>query len=137
MNNIQVFNRIAAFVFKELYESFPKPIIIRAGDIRSMAEIEDADWWEETRGIKGNSAGVAIIWLHDEGFIRYQTGSNDGSQFFGVVLTNKGFAALNRTPDALQAKPTVGDRLKELSKNATTEFVGGLVKIALSQLQPT
>jgi hypothetical protein len=135
MSNIDVFNRVVAVVFKQLYEAFPKPICISAGDIRLAAEIADEDWWEETRGLKGNTAGAAVIWLHDEGFIRYVSTTGSGTQFAAVVLTSKGFAALNRTPDALEPKPTVGERLKDLSKTATSEFVNGLVKVALSQLQ--
>lgn len=136
MSNIEVFTRVTAEVFKELYEAFPKPIILQAHDLRSKADISDEDWWEESRGIKGNSAGVAIIWLHDEGFIRYQTGSNDGSKFTGVVLTTKGLTAMNRPIKSLEASPTVGDRLKELSKTTSTEIVVGLVKIALSVFEP-
>lgn len=133
MNNIEVFNRIVATVFKELYGSFPKPLVLRTSEIRSSSEIADADWWEVTRGAKLNPVGCALIWLHDEGFIRY-TDESACSMFVNVILTAKGFAALNKSPESLSSKPTIGERLKELSMTASSEAVSSLVRIALGTL---
>jgi hypothetical protein len=132
MSNIEVFNRVVATVFKELYSSFPKPVFLKAAELRVAAEITDDAWWEVTRGANLNPVGCALIWLHDEGFIRYSDEAGC-SVFANVVLTAKGFAALNKSPESLASKPTIGERLKELSKTATSETVSNLVKIALSQ----
>ena len=131
MNNIEVFNRVTAEVFKELYENFPKPIILKAAELRAAAEITEDGWWEVSRGARLNPAGCALVWLNAEGFIRYSDESGC-SLFANVILTAKGFAALNKSPESLSSKPTIGERIKEMSKTATAEMVGSLVKTALS-----
>lgn len=126
MDNIEIFNRIVVATFKDLYENFPRPMLILTSKIRSQVEISNEDWWEQ---MKQNPVSSALIWLRDEQFIRYAD-QTSGSQFIDVVLTSKGFAALNKSPEALSTQPTIGDRVKEYSKTCTKEAVGAIVKMA-------
>ena len=131
MNNIDVFNRVVASAFRQLYESFPKPTTLKAGDMRDDCGLstEEDGWWE-AKSNHMNPIGCALVWLNDEGFIRYLDQSGY-TTFVNVVLTSKGFAALSKSPESLQSKPTIGQRFKELSKTASSESVSALVKFAL------
>lgn len=130
MTNIEAFNLITAEIFKELYSQFPRPITFSVREFRGRLNLPEEAWWEQERGAKLNPAGCALIWLQEEGFVRY-TGESACLTFSGLVLTSKGLAALNKTPEALSAKPTIGERLKELSRTASVETVGSLVRLAL------
>lgn len=133
MTNIELFNVTTAAVFRDLYAQFPRPIALDVPALRTQLEIPEEDWWEVARGTPLNPIGCAIHWLRDEGFVRF-TQESACVKFFGVVLTSKGFAALNRAPESLSAKTTVGDRLKSLSVAASTETVAALVRTALSSV---
>lgn len=130
MTNIELFNDVTAEIFRQLYSNFPRPITIEVSKIKSSVRIPKEAWWEDTRW-KLNPVGCALEWLRDEGFVRYKDQAA-GLQFSDVILTSKGFAALNRSPESLETKPTIGERLKELSDTASTETVSGLVRLALS-----
>ena len=127
MDNIERFNRIAAALFKRLYESFPTPIVrFDSNSLREPAGLPP---------VEGNSmiseAGAVVKWLQEEGFVRYANASH-GQHYSMVVLTQKGLAAMNSVPDALAPTQTVGERLKELSRETSTQTVAQLVQIAIT-----
>ena len=129
MDNISLFNYVTASVLRLLYENFPNPIMLDTGKLRVEFGISDEDWHEYRGG--GNSIGSDIRWLGDEGFVRYASEAGRGTAFASAVLTAKGLSALNRSPDVLTPKPTIGERLKEVGKTAATETITSLVKAAL------
>jgi hypothetical protein len=131
MDNIDVFNRIVVVVFQALHQAFPRPVTLAAREIRQQAEIPDDDWWEANHGTRGNSAGAAIVWLNDEGFLRYSAPTSDGSMFAGAVLTAKGLAILNRIPISIETRSTLGERLKDLTSTATREAVSAFVRMLI------
>jgi len=120
MDNISLFNYVTASVLRLLYENFPNPIMLDTGKLRVEFGISDEDWHEYRGG--GNSIGSAIRWLGDEGFVRYASEAGRGTAFASAV---------NRSPDVLTPKPTIGERLKEVGKTAATETITSLVKAAL------
>jgi hypothetical protein len=128
MNNIDQFNAIVAGIFCRLYSEFPKPVHLEVEKLRTELGVEAKDWWQERNG--SNPIGSAIEWLQVEGFIRYSSQAHC-QLFANVVLTAKGFAALNKVPDALTSKPTIGERIKELSCVMSSEVASSLVRIAL------
>lgn len=129
MNNIEQFNQITASILKLLYENFPKPLFVHTSELREAFGIEEKDWWQDRIGT--NPIGITIRWLAAEGFVRYSDDSK-GLSFAGLVLTSKGLAALHKVPEALSPRTTIGERLKELSKDASAETVKHLVTLALS-----
>jgi hypothetical protein len=131
MNNIEVFNQVVATVFKELYENFPKPVVLQVKDIRTKAMILDEDWWEMKSGTKANPVYSAVIWLQEEGYLRFTTHSAP-TIFHDVILTSKGFAALNKAPESLTTQPTIGERLRAMTGTMTKDGVGELVKFAFA-----
>lgn len=127
MDNIERFNRIAAALFKVLYESFPKPLVtFRSDSLRESAGLPPVHEHEVI-----NETGQTVKWLQDEGFIRYSSSARD-QHFTMVVLTQKGLAAMNSVPDALAPTQTVGNRLKELGRETSTQTVGQLVQFAIT-----
>lgn len=134
MEKMEFFNLTAAALFKLLLAEFPQPIHhFITEDFRTKYGLPQisTDPMEPSADI-----GVVIDWLTHEGFIRTTGGTGWGASYTGMVLTSKGLAAINRVPDSLQPTVTVGDRLKELSMDATKEAVASVVRAALSFALP-
>lgn len=131
MDNIDIFNRAVAGVLKKLYAEFPRPVELDTQSLGQELGFTSGEMQETV--VRGNSIGWAIAWLGEEGFIRYSDSAGRNRHFANVVLTAKGLTCLNRTPESLEAKPTIGQQLKGLSVTASAEFVAGLVQIALRQ----
>lgn len=126
MDNIERFNRTAAAVFKALYQRFPTPII--RFDVESLRE--PAGIPPLPADARFNEMGDAVVWLGAEGFLRYSDGPTDGRHFTKVVLTQKGLEAMSRVPESVGV--SVGDRLKELGRETSSQTVATLVQFAIS-----
>ena len=109
-----------------LYETFPKPITLDVAKFR-----RDAGLPENSNADDSDEIGDVVNWLKDEEFINHSGEGGWGQLFTKVVLTAKGLAALNRVPDSLEPQITVGARLKELSRTASSEVVNVLVQTAI------
>ena len=128
MDNIEFFNRTTAALFKVLLAKFPSPILrFDTENFRTESGLPANPSAEDSDDI-----GDVIKWLQAEGYIRVRDEAGFGQMFTGVVLTAKGLEALNRIPDSLTPKMTVGERLKELSREASREVVTSLVTVALT-----
>ena len=127
MTNIERFNKVAAALFKVLYEKFPTPIV--RFDVESLREPAGLPPPEPNAHF--SDLGSTVKWLADEGFIRYGSANFD-RHFTMVVLSQKGLEAMNRVPDTLEPKVTVGERLKELGREASVQTVGALVQLAIT-----
>lgn len=70
---------------------------------------------EETKRRESRHAvyGAAVEFLADEGYLRYGSQAGGARYFAKVVLTSKGLAALQKTPEAMISPPskTIGDAL--------------------------
>lgn len=127
MDNIERFNRIAAALFKRLYQSFPTPIV--RFDSETLCEEAGVPPTADVSVMLCESGSV-VKWLSEEGFVRYSSMSH-GHHFTMILLTQKGLVAMNCVPDALAPNQTVGERLKELGRETSTQTVAQLVQIAL------
>lgn len=135
---INIFDAICGALLLHLYESFPVrlhvefkdlPLNDELGDL-SAAEIEQ--WMEvffET-----------VLWLEQEGFIRFQTGTDD-RDFFGVQLTMSGLAILRAIPESVDSskqslidkfKSAFGEGGKIVSSEGLKIAVGSLVSMSSS-----
>ena len=79
-----------------------------------------------------------VLWLHDNGYIRIDQNGDSGN-FYGVSLTNQGFAVLGGQPDGLD-RP-LGAKMKEaassvggeIRSSVISELIGTLVGAAAKQ----
>ena len=134
MDNMVFFNRLTLALFAKLYTAFPTPIDL---DIKAVAmEVipEDAD--NETTWNCLSAAEDALDFLAQEGFLTHKGGGLDGGTLLQVRLTLRGLAILGSTPDALEGRTPMIDRIKKAlaggAKEAGSEAVKQLAQQAFS-----
>ena len=134
MDNITFFNRITLALFEKLYLSFPTPTEL---DIKSLAMSvipEDAEFDEAWNSLQ--AAEDTINFLEQEGFLTHKGSYLEGGTFLQVRLSLKGLAILGSTPDALESKQSLIDRIRKTlaggAKEAGTEAVKLLTQQALA-----
>ena len=135
--NIEVFNQVAAHSFVRLYHAFPTPVDLDPGII-VMDVALDEKYAADSPHHEALTASAAdtIQYLIDEKFIRLTGGASDLSfrGFQGAVLTGKGFALLQKTPDAVDAavdRRSYLERIKSTiasgAKGAAPEALGAII----------
>ena len=116
-------NKWIAIILGELYENFPKRIILCPEEIDKNADFQAQEAIKDL-----------IIWLKEEGIIRYENTDISGC-FNDVSLTLKGFTVLNAVPDPLKKKENIGEffktAIKESSINAINQAVSKLFQTLL------
>ena len=133
MTNIELFDRYAAAIFGELYESFPIKTDIDARKISGHAETNEYGAICDSTGRRSKEAEIAyatIEWLADTGYVR----AKDKLYPFGYsqcVLTAEGLRLLKAVPDSVQIKTTVGDKLVRLLKEGSIEMAKDVVRSLL------
>lgn len=122
--NIQVFNRHVAEIFRRLYEGHPLPMPVSWADLTGDQSTPDAP-------PSHKAAMYAARWLEAEGYIR---GPVDGHKLVGV-LTSRAFAVLG-TPSALKESGGAWyDELREgLAGTARDAALGHIVPRLLQAL---
>lgn len=135
--NIEVFNQVAARTFVMLYEAFPaprnlEPALIGLDVVLSEKYPPDGTHHEALV----SSVWSAIQYLIDESYIRLDPNSRDLSVagYAGAVLTSKGFALLQKTPESVDPnvdRRSFFDRLKDVTtsgvKASAPEAVGAII----------
>ncbi|UXZ55958.1 hypothetical protein LOS15_08020 [Halomonas sp. 7T] len=127
---MEKFNRLVGLLFGTLYEEFPVPLRLDAGDYLEKTIDEDdyegsfnfSEYFEHT-----------VKWLETAGYIWI---SQDFSSMDGyeveVVLSEKGLEVLRRVPSSLEGSESIGERLARFAKSKTSEAVGVLISAAIS-----
>ncbi len=122
MKNIEMFNRLNACLFAELYENFPKPII----------HLSVVSFCEKYECIDAQDIFKATMdFLAYEGLIRYKDSTNTYSGFSQVILTLKGFGILNKVPDSLKPQESVGEVVVEKLKSGAFNIASDVIQNAL------
>jgi hypothetical protein len=116
MSNMDDFNEATALILAKLYEAFPQRISFKVTDL-----IEGAD------ANKLRNYGDTILFLTNEGFIRWDTRSSNES-FNHVTLTSKGLTVLNIEPNALQEKISLGTKLMSVVREGSKEVMRTVVQ---------
>lgn len=133
MDNIAFFNRVTLTLFEKLYSSFPTPIELDVNLIAMSVIPEEAEY--EEAWISLQAAENAIDFLEQEGFLTHKGKFCEGG-FLQVRLSMKGLAILGSTPDSLEGKQPLIDRIRKLltggAKEAGTEAVKQLTQQALA-----
>ncbi len=126
--NIEIFNRIVAITLVNLYELFPRKILLRADEVGYHAaegvNVEDA------LSTIVEIAQDSIEFLVTEGFIRYddsdKTLADLPSDFLNASLTMRGLALLGVTPkgvdETIDRRPLI-DQLKNAVKSGVVDGV--------------
>lgn len=126
MDNIAFFNRLTLALFARLYESFPTPIDI---DIKAVAmevipeEADNTTTWNSLQ-----AAGDAVDFLAQEGFLTHKGGYMEGGTVLQVRLTLRGLAILGSTPDSLEGKTPLIERIKKALAGGAREAGSEAVK---------
>lgn len=116
MSNMDDFNEAVAVILAKLYETFPRGTLLVVRDLAKDASDDRL----------GNFGGT-ISFLQKEGFISYESRLRD-EQFNGVVLTSKGLAILNSTPESLKESKSLGSKLVAVLKEGSKEAIKALVQ---------
>lgn len=125
--NIDDFNRGCALIMGRLYGSFPKPVPI---NIQYLDEGQD-----KPDGEALETYGATMEFLAEEGYVRFgsKAGPENARLFMNVRLTSKGLAALNRSPESLNApKGTIGDRVVAWSKDTIAGVASDAIRHAVA-----
>jgi hypothetical protein len=135
--NIEVFNIVAAKVLVKLYEAFPTPTnidptVLGIGVLLEEKYAEGSPQYQHLL----TAADATIRFLIDEGFVRVSDGPQclEVRGFQSLVLTSKGFALLQKTPESVDSsvdRRSYFERLKSVTaagaRLAATEAIGPLV----------
>jgi len=135
--NIEVFNVVAAKVLVLLYEAFPTPANVNPLAI-GLDVLLGKNYGTDSPQYKHliTSAEASVQFLIDEGFIRVAKGPRyaEVRGFQNIVLTSKGFALLQKTPEAVDStvdRRSYFERLKsatvEGTKVVAKESIGAVV----------
>lgn len=139
MKNIEMFDIFTGYIFKELYENFPIPLVMESEDmIRSIPKT--ALPVEADNGTLIFSE--TMFWLEDSGFIRFQSPKKSTpimnlepyTYFHMVTLTAKGLEVMKRVPKSLRRENSIGDDIVEAAKSGIKTKLSDLVAAALSQV---
>ncbi len=120
MNKIEVFNKGAALILAKLYEEFPTPTILDVTQLDTGVTEQEASVYADT-----------ITFLREEKFIRSGNSVNHGKMTPNVVLTSKGLAVLNSTPEVLQSKAPLGERVKDVAKSGSKEAISAVIQAVI------
>ena len=132
MDNISFFNRITLALFKQLYESFPTPVDLDINSISMEVIPEDADKSETWASLQ--AAEDAVDFLVQEGFLTSQGGTVHGGTVVQARLTLRGLAILGSTPDALENRVPLIDRIKKVLVAGAKETGGEAVRQVTQQV---
>lgn len=132
MHNFNVANSIIGHVFALHLEHWPYRIGFRADVV-----------FEKAGNLEVNELNARMIkdviwWLKDEGYLRLERISEDGLNFDGSILTEKGLRLLNQIPknigksygEAISefAKDAVKDSMKRQLADLVGQMIGGIFK---------
>lgn len=132
--NIDLFDEYVAIIFSQLYESFPIKSLL---DVRQLTGHTDSDEFGRLCAPNGRPskeseiAYATIEWLRDSGFIRAGE-PNYPLAFQKCVLTTQGLEVLKATPESIQAKGSIGDKLVRFVREGSLELAKEAAKTAIS-----
>ena len=133
-DNIDFFNLYTIAIFERLYNNFPTPIHVNA--VLMATELVPEQSSEDDRHKKIQSAGYALSFLAEEGFVTYEDARPNVGQFAGVRLTAKGLAVLNSVPGSIEkSEPVIGKIRNALTggaKEAGNESIRQIVQSVLT-----
>ncbi|GAA3937107.1 hypothetical protein [Litoribacillus peritrichatus] len=134
--HIDDFYRDCAIVLLRLYRSFPRKVSVYVGDLCGYEETDDVGLYSD----RFQACFAAIIWLEEEGFIRY-AGTIGQEAIELSTLTQKAFNQLsgrayqapNAQTVAFSSAPTLAAQIHSALNQGTSEQVSHLTSQLLNQ----
>ena len=134
MNNIETFNRSAAYIFAELYQSFPIPkdIPLNPAPDEIFKDIKD----DNNTAVEAHNRIMVFQetakWLIEADYIWGNVEAT--SQLHNAVLSRKGLEALKSIPKALlpSRKKPLGEQMRVFIKDGSYKLLSKAVDQALS-----
>ena len=133
--NIQRFNLIALVLFTKLYEAFPSGIDVEPLKVGHDALPKDESWDDQAWDF-GAVAYDVVLWLAEEGFLRYEN-PNNTREFYNARLTMKGLTVLGYVPTSLQStgpKEPLIEKIKRVLATGTEKAGAEGVRAILGQI---
>jgi len=145
LKNIENFNLVVLHLFSRLYESFPRPLDIngdQAIDIGFDAVPDNST--DKEAWVIGTMDYDVIVWLAEEGFLRYQPDPEGREGYFWKVrLTLKGLTILGCVPTSLnqndskepliqKARQAISSTASAVSRESIKLVVAEIFKLALA-----
>lgn len=134
--NIERFNEVTGLLLAHLYEHFPVPQDIEAGEFVDNATVPAkpipgviSPYFEDLT-TDGTFFVSAVEWLATAGFLTFDKRFN--SEITGVVLSEKGLQTLNAVPESLTASAPLGERLVDAAKSGGKEVLKATLREVLS-----
>lgn len=116
--NMKDFNEWVAKILKHLYSVFPVEDDFDASDMTGEKEMEKNELFNGT-----------MQFLKNEEFIRFNDLGTFGSYgYMNIVLTAKGLSVLNYSPDSLEKKEPLIDKLKGALKSGSSTAITAVVQ---------
>lgn len=131
MDNITFFNRLTLALFERLYSAFPTPVDIDVNAVAMTVSPENAELDETWNSLQ--AAEDAIEFLAQEGFLAHKGKYLEGGTFLQARLTLKGLAILGSTPDALEGKQPLIDRIRKVLAGGAKEAGAEAAKLLTQQ----
>ena len=115
-------NQWIATIISTLYDNFPQRVVLIPSKIDKEADLQTQQQISDL-----------IIWLSEEGIIRYAERDLSGV-FINCTLTMKGFLILNSLPDPLKGQSKFGEFLSKLAKEGSINAINQAVNTFLNYL---
>lgn len=126
MDNIAFFNRLTLALFEQLYRSFPTPTDLDVKTLAMAVVPEGVEFEEAWNSLQ--AAEDAIEFLAEEGFLTHKGSYLEGGTFLQARLTLRGLAILGSTPDSLEGRQPLIERIRKALAGGAKEAGSETVK---------
>lgn len=128
MTNLDHFNRITATVLSKCFERFPVPCNF------SYKEFYPEECGQDELGDDFNIVFKhTMLWLRDYGYIDCWDPNLECEEFDNVSLTEKSLNILNKTPESLEEKVSLGQKLCSVVKSGMKGASNEIIKMIFVQ----
>jgi hypothetical protein len=127
--NMEIFDCFTVSVLSELYERFPVKTKIDGYETVGKCKYLDGseiDILERTLILKST-----FEFLEENNFIKYEGNIDSSCVAFDCVLTIKGLNVLNKEPESINKKATVGQNIRGAIKTGAYDVAIGYLKQVL------
>lgn len=131
---IEAFDYVVALIFQRLYEQFPERGLLKGMPLVLDAAL-DQDLAESVKYEVPKIFSDTMIWLKDEGFVRYDR--QLAGDFENATLTLRALTVLGYVPVSLEASPQTEPLMQKISvalKSAAGTTATEIIKQSVSKI---
>lgn len=125
MNNLDHFNNITANVLSACFEQFPVP---RDFHYENFYPENEENHDHDISDVFYHT----MMWLRKYEYIDFWDTDLSGTSFQHVSLTEKSLNILNKIPESLEEKTSIGRQLGRILKDGATNAASDMIKSILS-----